>query len=377
MNIKKYIADSAQEALQLVKKDMGQEAVILRTRTLPVPGKYPGEADHKIEVTAAVDYDSGQLTLSEVDKTLVFASDLLRWQRVERELRAVKEAIFGAEAKALFESKGVCDTTLRTRYMNFKNFGLRSEVIRELMQECPENGKNEVPSSTVILQHSLTAVLNRIRMNSHNDRSRGRKIYSFIGPTGVGKTTTLAKLAALNAVKQGKKVALMTLDTFRVGAVAQLEAYARIMGIPLNVLMSPSEFQEALRLHSDCDFIFIDTAGRSPNENQDIIQLKNFFTVPDVMHHYLVLSATTEYQNLIDADRRFADLPFRSYIFTKLDEAQDASSMVNFLISRQKPVSYFTTGQQVPDDIESVSRKKLASMILAGMREIKENRQMR
>jgi len=207
-------------------------------------------------------------------------------------------------------------------------------------------------------------VLRRIGIQGESG-DRGRKrIVSFIGPTGVGKTTTLAKLAALSAVRQGRKTALITLDTFRVAAVAQLESYARIMGIPLEVAVNRGDLQKAIRKQGDCDTILIDTAGSSPNHAEALRELKNVLSIPEEIHSYLVLSATTRYEDLLHADRQFGSLPFASYIFTKLDETEDASSMINFLVSRKRPVSYFATGQQVPEDIESASKKRLASLLL-------------
>jgi flagellar biosynthesis protein FlhF len=170
-------------------------------------------------------------------------------------------------------------------------------------------------------------------------------------------------------LQQGKKTLLITLDTFRVSAVSQLQTYARIMGIPLEIALNSGELQTAIQKHTDCDRIFIDTAGRSPNQDQDIHELKKLLAVSEEIHSYLVLSATSGYQNLLHADKRFGMLPIQSYIFTKLDETYDASSMVNFLISKQKPVSYFSAGQQVPEDIEIASKKRIASMLLSELRE--------
>jgi flagellar biosynthesis protein FlhF len=210
----------------------------------------------------------------------------------------------------------------------------------------------------------LLTVLDKIGINGETNEEKNRQIFSFVGPTGVGKTTSLAKLAAQKAVKQGKKVALITIDTFRIAAVAQLETYARIMSVPLAVVSNRSELHRAIRKHGSCDVIFIDTAGRSPNNSKDIDELKDIFKIPERIHHFLVLSATTQYENMLYAENRFNVLPFRSYIFTKLDEVEDSSPMVNFLISRPKPVSYFTTGQQVPEDIEPATKKRLAAMML-------------
>jgi len=254
--------------------------------------------------------------------------------------------------------------------MNFKTFGLRSEVIGDLMDAGHENPKK---ASSHLLKESLLKVLSKINVNEKKRDTKGRKIYSFIGPTGVGKTTTLAKLAAINAMQQGKKAALITLDTFRVAAVAQLQTYARIMDIPMDVATSSSDLQKAIQKHSNCDRIFIDTAGRSPNMDQDITELSDLLNVQEEIHSYLVLSATTRYKNLITAAKRFSALSYQSYTFTKLDETPDTSTMINFLISRQKPVAYFATGQHVPEDIETASRKKVASLLLSGMQGVTKN----
>ncbi len=373
MNIKKYIANNAREAIQIVKKEMGSEAVILRTRTLPALGEGENKSIRKIEVTAAVDYDapvSGHQNQNHFDPDSV----LKKWQYMEMELKEIKETLLSADAGAVLMPEVYFNKELKARYINFKTFGLKSNIIRELMNECHEDGQKGERSTSKLLQDSLSRVVSRININGNDKNNNGRKIVSFIGPTGVGKTTTLAKLAAINAIKQRKKAALITLDTFRIAAVAQLQTYARIMGIPLEVAVSSADLQKAIRKHSHCDFILIDTAGKSPNKDKDVTELKNLFRIPEEIHHYLVLSATTRYQNLLNADTRFGALPYKSYIFTKLDEIQDASSMVNFLLTRQKPVSYFTCGQQVPDDIEVASRRKLASLILSGMKKETENR---
>jgi flagellar biosynthesis protein FlhF len=363
MNIKKFIAGSAQEAMKMVKKEMGGDAVILRTKTISsLDGTY-GRGKKVIEVTAAVDYDIAE------EKPANAVSDQGSLQRLERELKVIKDALMMADAGAFLKQECFFNRDLKERYGNFKTFGLNNDVIMDLM-----NGENEEASfreekpHSEILKDSLLKVLNKISIDSSDKGPKGRKIYSFIGPTGVGKTTTLAKLAALNSIQGGKKTAMITLDTYRIAATAQLQTYARIMDLPLEVAANRNELKEAIRKHSDCDRIFIDTAGRSPNRDGDLTELKRLLSIDDEIHSFLVLSATTQYQNLINAEKRFGALSFKSIIFTKLDECGDLSTMINFLLSRQKPVSYFTAGQNVPEDIEIASKKKLATFLLAGMR---------
>jgi flagellar biosynthesis protein FlhF len=135
------------------------------------------------------------------------------------------------------------------------------------------------------------------------------------------------------------------------------------------VAVSSKELNAAIRKYSDYDRIFIDTAGRSPNSDHGNKDIMNLFRDNANVHGYLVLSATTHYKNMVHASERFENLPFHSYIFSKLDETDDLSPMINFLILKEKPVSYFTTGQQVPEDIELASRKKMASILLSGIKE--------
>lgn len=365
MNIKRYCAGTVQEALQMVKKEMGPDAVILETKTLQgARGMDPGR---KVEVLAAIDY-AAQTESSSEKIALGIRAVIERYRHLEAELSEVKEIILRAEAGKWLETDVRHSPPLRTRYVNLRRFGLRPEVISRLM-DAEEKGMEKVTDTPVgMLQDSLSRVVDRIHVARNRDEEKGRRIVAFIGPTGVGKTTTLAKLAAVGAIKQGRKAALITTDTFRVAAASQLETYARIMGIPMESAADRRDLLRAVEKHKDSDFILIDTAGSSPNSEEVLLEQKKMLDIPGPVHSYLVLSATTRYQDLLHIDRQFETLPFRSYIFTKLDETEDASSMINFLISREKPVSYFSTGQHVPDDIEKATKKKVASLLLAKMR---------
>ena len=367
MNIKKFIAKDNQEAIRMVKKEMGPDAVILKARTI-YPLKAKGGGAKKVEVTAAVDYNAPVITTTHSDCSCANPLDI-GWRHLEKDIREIKEALFCMNERDMQMPDVYFNQGLKDRFMSFKQFGLQWDIIRGLMIEGYQGTSVDQKSTTSLLQESLSKVLAKILVDRNGGNHKRRKIYSFIGPTGVGKTTTLAKLAAVSALQRGKKVSLITLDTFRIAAVSQLQTYSRIMDIPLEIATSSADLRKAIQKHSNCDRIFIDTAGRSPNQDQDIHELKKLFAIPEEIHPYLILSATSGYKTLVHTDKRFGSLPVQSYIFTKLDEAKDSSSMVNFLISRQKPVSYFTAGQQVPEDIEIASKKKIASILLSGMRE--------
>ena len=361
MNIRKFIARNSSEAIKMVKKEMGDDAVILRTRTVRYSGKDAEKPGQGIEVTAAVDYDA---PATEPGRDI---NDEIR--ELGREMREIKEAILFADAAHVLDPELYFNPDLRERYNYLKNFGLNENLIRKFMiEERPESPAKKQNRSH-LLQDSLMKVLTQIKTDTDRDKLNKKRIYTFIGPTGVGKTTTLAKLAAQSALQNSMKTAMITLDTFRIAAAAQLEAYARIMGLPMEVAVSAKDLQKTIRKYNDYDRIFIDTAGRSPNSDQDHNELINLFKNNDNVHGFLVLSATTQYKNMINTSKRFENQPFNSYIFSKLDETEDVSPMINFLISKEKPVSYFTTGQQVPEDIEIASKKKMASLLLSGIRE--------
>ncbi len=351
MNIRKFIARNSSEAIKMVKKEMGDDAVILRTKTVA----------QGIEVTAAIDYDTQPIKQGmDVNNEI---------KELGRELKEIKEALLFSDAGKVLEPELYFDRDLRERYTHLKTFGLNQNHIRKFMSETSADSPGKNRNNSRLLQDSLMKVLTKIKLSAGRDNLKEKRIYTFIGPTGVGKTTTLAKLAAQSALENGMKSALITLDTFRIAAAAQLEAYARIMGLPVEVAVSGKDLQKAIRKYNDYDRIFIDTAGRSPNGDQGNNDLLKLFKDHENVHGFLVMSATTQYKNMINTSDRFESLPFNSYIFSKLDETEDLSPMINFLISKEKPVSYFTTGQQVPEDIEIASKKKLASFLLSGIRE--------
>ncbi|MDR3632737.1 MAG: flagellar biosynthesis protein FlhF [Isosphaeraceae bacterium] len=191
-----------------------------------------------------------------------------------------------------------------------------------------------------------------------------RRVIALVGPTGVGKTTTVAKLAANFKLAQGFRPGLVTVDTYRIAAVEQLRIYAEIINLPLAVANAPGEMERAIGELGDVDLVLIDTAGRSPRDEVKIRELADFLAAaqPDEVH--LVLSAAAGERSLRAAVDRFARVRADRLIFTKLDEADGLGGMLAVLGQADRPVSYLTTGQAVPDDIEPADRKRLARLIL-------------
>ena len=211
------------------------------------------------------------------------------------------------------------------------------------------------------LQEAITAsVLCSKQVKLKNDSPR---ILALVGPTGVGKTSTIAKLAVL-AVKQRLRVAIITIDTYHIGAVDQLKAYAAIMGLPLSVAETPGELVAAINANSDKQLIFIDTAGCNPRDQKGLLEIKSFLEVHPVIETHLCLSATTRDRELTQIFNRFSILPVSRLLFTKLDESESFGCIINTHLKHKVPLSYFATGQKVPDDLQVASSKKIADLVL-------------
>ncbi len=218
----------------------------------------------------------------------------------------------------------------------------------------------------------LAAQIRRLIPTSQIPYAEGRpRVVALIGPTGVGKTTTIAKLAARARLSENRRAALVTLDTFRIAAVDQLQKYAQIIGIPLGVATDPVECQSAVNTlaQEGAEVIFIDSAGRSQRDEMKMSELREFLQVLQGAEVHLVLSATTQPKTLKSIAERFAAVGFHRLILTKIDETASFGAILDPLVAIGKPVSYVTDGQNVPDDIMTGDPERLAELILRTARD--------
>lgn len=191
-----------------------------------------------------------------------------------------------------------------------------------------------------------------------------RRVVVLVGPTGVGKTTSLAKLAAHHGLMAGHPVGLLTFDTYRVGAAEQLRTYAEIIGLPMEVVYHPGELPACLERMADRHLILVDTAGRSPHDLMRLQELRSYLRLLPEPEVYLVLSATVRFADLVRAAERFEPLGYRHLILTKVDETTAPGMVLNAVFHTGRPLAYLSTGQDVPDDFEAADPDRIAAQLL-------------
>ncbi len=289
---------------------------------------------------------------------------------IEQRLDALTQMI--AELGQRSQPNAHCDIPqhLFPHYLTLIESDVEEAIARELIQQVRRHSPAETIADAVERTSSTTALLTAL-LEQRIPCDRGivpatgrRQIAMMVGPTGVGKTTTLAKLAGRFGVEEGCRIGLITVDTYRVAAVEQLKTYAEIIDLPMRIVGNPAEMQEALDAFANCDLVLIDTAGRSPHDDRKLAELKQLVDSACPDHIYLVLSLASGVNALRAASERFAAIQPTSLIFTKLDEATGCGGLLSASRDIGLPVSYFTTGQEVPRDIEPANPCRAARLIV-------------
>jgi flagellar biosynthesis protein FlhF len=357
MQIRRFEGREMQDVLRQVKEVLGPEAIILSTKTIKkASNPFRWRQQPSIEVVAAIDRDavpsSGpqESPLPSHDELQSSGTEFVAMAPPEQGVSLLREGRGPDEESRLIQrilSTGIQPEfvynlvkEIRTVRHDLKNWSL-PEVYRRLL--CWK-----VMESVEVTPPSLD----------------GRKVWALIGPTGVGKTTTVAKLAAYFSLKVTPKITLITVDTYRIGATEQLKTYARILRLPFEVAENGGELKQRIEKHRHQDLLLIDTAGSSPNLAGQCEQMKELLTCHPLIENHLLLSATTKDRDLDLMARRFSLLPIRSYIFTKIDETGDYAPLLNQVLRKRRPLSYLTNGQRVPEDIESASKVRVANLFL-------------
>lgn len=240
---------------------------------------------------------------------------------------------------------------------------LTAEIIRQLMAK-PAPGNEWTKEEAQVGCHRIISELMKPRSEASAKLDRNVQYAFFFGPTGVGKTTTIAKLAANSMLKEKRKIGFITADTYRMAAIEQLKTYANILKVPMEVVFSPKEMQQAMERLSDCDLIFVDTAGRNFRNDEYVQGIRELIEQGTNSMNYLVLSLSTKYNDMKAIIDNFGEVPVKHVIFTKADETQSFGSIVNVCQNTNLDLSYITTGQNVPDDIALATPDMVAAMIM-------------
>lgn len=355
MQAKTYQAGTMKEALAQVRRDLGGDAVILASREVRRRRFFGLRSRDLIEVTAA-DRASAPSRAAQAEPATATAAPtalegaIQTWNRrgpVEDSLPDLPRELVAVYARLI--EADVPETTAR-RLVRHVVETLDPERIHrvDLVDECLRGAVEQCIS----VAPPIRAV------------PGARRVVALVGPTGVGKTTTAAKLAASYKLTRGVRVGLVTVDTYRIAAVEQLRTFAEIIDLPLAVVNHPGEMSRAVENLGPVDLVFVDTAGRAPRDESRIQELADFLDEAGPDETHLVLSMVAGGKSLRGIVERFAAVRADRLILTKLDEAECLGGILSVLGWSDLPISYATTGQTVPDDYEPADRRRLARLIL-------------
>ncbi|QLY78728.1 flagellar biosynthesis protein FlhF [Clostridium intestinale] len=378
MVIKKYIVSSMNEAMTRIRYELGKDAVILSQRKIKRPGFKGFFSPKLIEVTAAVEKMAEPK--NEVKKANEFESSIdsikklmeqeLKNKSVKMDVKAdtQKETAVSTSSdnelkKEMGEIKDLLSKVLEKeeiieedKFISFlKDRDIEEVFIKDIIRDIKATPAFEEKKE--ILRNYLN---NLIKIDTNN--LTGTVV--FAGPTGVGKTTTIAKIAGKLALVEKKKVGLITIDTYRIGAVEQLKTYAEIMGIALEVVITLKEMEEAIEKLKYCDIILVDTTGRSSKNTMQISELRAFVEKASPDSIYLVMSSIIKNKDIDIILEGYKLLNYDGIIITKLDETSVYGGLVKIIKESNKPIVYVTTGQSVPEDIKKPTKRELLELIL-------------
>ena len=402
MKIKKYVVNDMNEAMTRIRYELGADAIIISQRKVRRRGFLGLFSKKSLEVTAAIDNYSKEKKHNYNTGYKV---------NNENNIEIIKKMIEERNNNAKFNSNIDSDTNVSDRYKEiviskndkFENKSIKEKDITEtkdLMDEIrglktivenmgknQKSNKDEDSSLMKFLkdmdleEELIENIIKKVRNLEDNIDEREKikrviednieiklnsvgKITVLVGPTGVGKTTTIAKLAGKLALIDKKKVGLITIDTYRIGAVEQLKTYADIMNIPFKVVFSIKDMEKAITDLQYCDVILVDTTGRSSKNMMQISELRAFIEKIKEKSVHLVISASTKNKDIETIIKGYNVLEYENIIITKLDETSTYGSILTILDEAKKPISFITTGQDVPDDIKEGNKEEIAKIIL-------------
>lgn len=413
MIIKKFLGKTEEEAKEAAKKELGEGIVVMNVRQVKPKGLFAFFKEKQIEVTVALEDDRetmrvprkepereaiqevakvvaghethlmGHEDQSNIEKKLDSLQTLLESQMRQKEetekepARNVQEADKKSEpdkeigeGEAILEKKDEeQDKFVRLLYNTMIENEVDEKYANQILEDVDKNRKPNTPFDYILANIYQKIILKFGKSEGITPAAKGPKVIFFIGPTGVGKTTTIAKLASSFVVEEKKKTALLTADTYRIAAAEQLRTYAQILEVPFQVIYEPVELAEAVENFADYDYILVDTAGHSHQNEDQLNKMKEYLDVlagKAETQTFLVLSATTKYKDLLKIADNYREISQYQLIFTKLDETTTLGNLLNVKLHVDTPIAYITYGQNVPNDIERFNPQKTVKQLLGG-----------
>lgn len=418
MIIKKFVAKTEAEAIALAEAELGSKATIMSTKKVHPKGLAKLFVRSKVEVTAALDENityepvenkekKENVSKSTIDiSTPPFVPDIVaneedddeknvatieeklnslqkmfekqiqtkeelpkKQEETEKEEKKVEEKEEESAPKDKKVSKAeACKELIRNQMIQSEvEEKIADELMEEIDKSLPKDAALDQILST-IYQKIILMIGQPYLIDKNATSEDGCKYIFFLGSTGVGKTTTIAKIASILKLEEKKNIALVTADTYRIAAVEQLKTYANILEVPLNVVYSNNDLEDMVEELDSYDLCLVDTAGRSHRNKEQLVDIKNLIEQIPISRRevYLVLNAGTKYSDLKEIADVYSSITDYSIIFTKLDETSSAGVMLNMRTYTEHPLSYVTWGQNVPDDIGKVDAQKIAKKLLGG-----------
>lgn len=359
MRTKKIISATLKEATEKMKREMGEEAIILSTRLV----ENNGTKKH-FEVICGIEDEQNEL------ETLIKNARKENPEAFGKTTFKDSLAAFGAKknnpiASAKKNNSLIMKDDLQTVINTLKTREVNKDIIK-LVINYLKKSKDFLTSDNLdnYVITSLASLINTVDFGI--DKRQSGKIISIVGPTGVGKTTCIAKLAAISKIIHNLDIGIISIDTYRLGAIDQLRIFSEISNVDMLVAYEASDMPKLIKKLEKKDLIFIDTTGRSQRNTSELEKMKLFFKDIRVDEIYLALSLTSSLKTLMDTVEKFEIFDYDSFLFTKVDEAVTHGNMLNLTVKYQKPIIYLTNGQIIPDDIISADPDYIAKMIYYG-----------
>ena len=366
MTINKFQGKTQEEAIAKAKEEFGERAVIMNIREVKPKGLFRAFKNSTFEVTAAMEekeHFSNAMQAAQMTQSMAKEGKLHDMINL-----AADEPI---TIPKLQEQEGNAQATRQEPARMPQSQNLVQENEEKKLEERLEVLSDRLEHSVdTILSNVYQKLILRFGQPKSLDLSGAKPhVVFFIGPTGVGKTTTIAKIASKYKVDYEKKVAFITADTYRIAATEQLQVYANILDAPMSIVYSKEELNEAIEKYAEYDLVFVDTAGfshKNEEQKEDIRNLIQGVSPEYTSEVYLVLSATTKYRDLLDIVDTYRTISEFKLIFTKLDETSTYGNLLNIKLYSDAELSYTTNGQNVPDDIELFDTQKIVKQLLGG-----------